>query len=154
VRALVCLWLTLLFYRMEGGTGGAPGRIGSVCRPAHLLGGKGSTCLDALHHVVSDEQGGSDGDGDGSKALHGSWLSELSVVYRVEGGQCPPCCVCSHTVQHLVDGIEVVCLSLKGATVDRARVHVGGCRFVDHVTTLIDHLLAVGVAVHGWLVEL
>jgi len=72
----------------------------------------------------------------------------------MEGGQCPPCYICSHAVQHVVDGIQVVCLSLKGATVDRPRVHVGGCRFIDHVTTLVDHLLAVGVAVHGWLVEL
>jgi len=52
----------------------------SVSGAAHLLSGKGGTRFHALYHVVPDEQGGSDGDGDGSEALHGSWLVELKSV--------------------------------------------------------------------------
>jgi len=45
--------------------------LGSVSGAAHLGGCQGGTCLHPFDQVVPDQQGGSDGDGDGEEAVHG-----------------------------------------------------------------------------------
>ena len=56
----------------------------------------------------------------------------------------PPCRV-SHAVEHVVDRIDVVCLSGKGATVDRARVVCLRGRGVARFLALSVDLSDVGV---------
>jgi len=51
----------------------------------------------------------------------------------------------SHPVEHVVDGVEVVCLSGKGTPVDRAGVVCLRGRGRGDVATLVEVLLSVGV---------
>ena len=61
----------------------------------------------------------------------------------------------SHPVEHVVDRIDVVCLSGKGATVNRARVVCLRGRGRGDVATLVEVLLSVGVVgfVHADIID-